>query len=60
MKEFEVTIKAIVRVADESELDNLIIVKLEEEYDTEVIITERLTNGEDHFEVVEYTDEREV
>tara|TARA_R100001463_G_scaffold13_2_gene34 strand:+ start:651 stop:875 length:225 start_codon:yes stop_codon:yes gene_type:complete len=52
MAEFEVTIKAIISVDDPQALDGLIIARLCEDKDVEIVSTE-----DDDFKVVEYPDD---
>jgi len=55
MREFEVTIKAIVRVYDEEALEDLIIAKLHtDKIGVESVVANYQSNDNDHFEVVEY------
>jgi hypothetical protein len=59
MQEFEVTIKAIVRVEDEEALEDLIIAKLHtDKIGVESVVADYQSNDIDHFEVVEYLERK--
>jgi len=57
-KEFLVTVTAIVRVYDESQLSSIALCLIDEDtYGSDTVITNNVSNDDYHFEVVEYTED---